>query len=237
MAAGPQPPGRSRCRDQRQDSGNQDYGTDRCRSAADGQRRPAAGGSADLEDAHRLGNVLDPLLAQRAQPDGQARADLIAHGTGEANTARFCERLQSGGDVDAVAEQVWSFDEDVSEMDADTKPHLLAGRATLVFFFNGVLYRDGAFDGIDRTRKIGDKTVAGGIEDPAAMRGDQSIEDDPVGLQPPQRADLVQPHQPAVLGNIGREDHGKLPLDYLDFFHRLSSRGADAAAESLHRRI
>ena len=36
----------------------------------------------------------------------------------------------------------------------------------------GVLHRDGAFDGIDRTRKIGNKTVAGGIENPAAMRGD-----------------------------------------------------------------
>ncbi len=107
-------------------------------------------------------------------------------------------------------------------MDADAEPHVLAGRAALVLLFDGVLDRDGAFDGIDRTRKIGDKTVAGGIEDPAAMRGDQSTEDGPVGLQPPQRADLVQPHQPAVLGDVGREDHGKLSLDYLDFFHRLS---------------
>jgi hypothetical protein len=122
-------------------------------------------------------------------------------------------------------------------MDADAKPHLLAGRAILVFLFNGVLDRDGAFDGIDRTRKIGDKTVAGGIEDPAAMGGDQSIEDGPVGLQPAQRADLIQPHQPAVLSNIGRKDHGKLSFDYLDFCHRPSSRGVAAAAESFHRRI
>src|ERR1700719_4693737 len=114
-------------------------------------------------------------------------------------------------------------------MDADAETHRLAGRVTLVFFFNGVLDRDGAFDGIDRTCKIGDKTVAGGIEDPAAMGGDQSIEDGPVGLQPAQRADLVQPHQPAVLGNVGREDHGELSFDYLDFCHRPSSRGADAA--------
>ena len=120
-------------------------------------------------------------------------------------------------------------------MDADAEPHRLAGRTTLVFFLNGVLDRDGTFDGIDRASKIGDKTVAGGIEDPAAMRGDQSLEDRPVGLQPPQRADLVQPHQPAVLGNVGREDHGELSFDYLDFCHRPSSRGADAATESLHR--
>jgi hypothetical protein len=69
------------------------------------------------------------------------------------------------------------------------------------------------------------------------MGGDQSIEDRPVGLQPSQRADLVQPHQPAVFGNIGRKDHGKLSFDYLDFYHRPSSRGADAATQPLRRRI
>ncbi len=170
-------------------------------------------------------------------PIGRREPDLVAHRAGEANTARFCERLQPGGDVDAVTEQVWSLDDHVSEMDADAEPHLLAGRATLVFLFDGVLDRDGAFDGIDRTRKIGDKTVAGGIEDPAAVGGDQSIEDCPVGLQPPQCADLVQPHQPAVLGNVGRKDHGELSFDYLDLCHRPSSRGVDAATNSFHRRI
>jgi hypothetical protein len=119
-------------------------------------------------------------------------------------------------------------------MDADAEPHLLAGRATLVFFFYGVLDRDGAFDGIDRTCKIGDKTVSGSIEDPAAMGGDQSIEDRPIGLQPPQRADLVQPHKPAVLGNVGRKDYGQLSFDYLDLCHRPSSRGIDATSKSLH---
>ena len=42
-------------------------------------------------------------------------------------------------------------------MDADAEPHLLAGRTTLVFFFNGVLDRDGAFDGIDRASKSATK--------------------------------------------------------------------------------
>jgi hypothetical protein len=110
-------------------------------------------------------------------------------------------------------------------MDADAEPHLLAGQATLVFFFDGVLDRDGAFDGIDCARKIGDETVAGGIEDAAAMGGDQSIEDYPVGLQPAQRADLVQPHEAAVLGNIGRKYHGELSFDYLDLCHRPSFEG------------
>ena len=47
------------------------------------------------------------------------------------------------------------------------------GRAILVFFCDRVLDRDGAFDGIDGAGEIGDDAVSGGIEDPAAMGGDQ----------------------------------------------------------------
>src|SRR5262249_7509890 len=68
-------------------------------------------------------------------------------------------------------------------------------------------------------------------EDAPAMGGDQSIENHAVGLQAAQRADFVQPHKPAVLGNICRENRGQLAFDHLDFCHRLSSRGANAEPE------
>src|SRR5262249_10999705 len=135
----------------------------------------------------------------------------------------------------AVAEQVLPFDDHISEMNADAEPHLLAGRAILVFFFDRVLDRDGALDGIDRAGKIGNDTVASRIEDAAAMGSDQSIEDRPVGLQPAQRADLVQPHQTAVLGNVGRKNRGELSFDDLIFCHLLSSKGADAATQMVRR--
>ena len=57
-----------------------------------------------------------------------------------------------------------------------------------------------------------------------AMGGNQPIEDRPVRLKPPQCAELIQPHQAAVLGNVGRKDRGKLSFDYLAFCHRPSSR-------------
>src|SRR5271165_951369 len=237
MLAGPQPPRGTRRRYQRQHGGSEQGGSDCRPSAAGGGWRPSARRSAHSEGAHRLGNVLDPLLAQSGQPDGQPRADLVAHRTRKANPARLGERLQPGGDIDAIAEQVLSLDDDVSEMDADAEPHLLAGRTILVFLFNGALDRDSAFDRIDRAPKIGDDAVAGSIEDAAAMDGDQSVEYHPVGLQPAQRADLVQPHQPAVLGDVGREDRGELSFDHLVFCHRPSSRGADAATESFDTRI
>jgi hypothetical protein len=56
------------------------------------------------------------------------------------------------------------------------------------------------------------------------MRGNQSIEDRAAGLQPLQSADLVEPHQPAVLDDVGRKDRGEFSFDYLGFSHRYSLR-------------
>jgi len=46
--------------------------------------------------------------------------------------------------------------------------------------------------------KVGDDAVACGVEDPAAMCGDQPVDDFAAGLEPREGADLVLPHQPAM---------------------------------------
>jgi hypothetical protein len=108
-------------------------------------------------------------------------------------------------------------------MDANAKPHLVSLRAVRVLFCDCVLDRDGAFDRVHGAGEIGDYAVPSGIEDSTAMGGNQPIEDCPVRLKPPQRAELIQPHQAAVLGNVGRKDRSKLSFDYLAFCHRPSS--------------
>ena len=75
-----------------------------------------------------------------------------------------------------------------------------------------LLHGDRAFDGIDRTGEIRDDAVAGSIENTAVMDGDQLVEDHPIRLQLPQRADFIGAHQTAVLGDIGGKDGGELPL-------------------------
>src|ERR1700758_1841495 len=108
-------------------------------------------------------------------------------------------------------------------MNADAEPHPLPVGTVLVLVFDRFLDRDGALDRIDRAREVSDDTIASGVEDSTAMSGNQSIENHPVGLQSAQSADLVQPHQAAVLGNIGRENCGELSLDDLAFYHPSSS--------------
>src|ERR1700732_2491053 len=61
--------------------------------------------------------------------------------------------------------------------------------------------------------KVGDDAVACGVEDPAAMWGDQPVDDFAAGLQPREGADLVLPHQPAVAGDVGGEDCREFSFD------------------------
>src|SRR5205823_3136675 len=103
--------------------------------------------------------------------------DLIAHHARDADAPGVGQRLQSRGDVDAVAKQVRPFDNDVTEMNANTQSHLLDGGAMLVFGGERFLDCDSAFDGVDRAGEVRYHAVPGGVEDPAPMRRDQSIED------------------------------------------------------------
>jgi len=98
-------------------------------------------------------------------------------------------------------------------VDADSKPHLLTGRAIRILLGYGVLHRDRTLHGIDSAGEIGDEAIARCVEDPASVRGYQGIDDAPVGRERAKGSYLVQPHQAAVAFDIGCEDRGKLPFD------------------------
>jgi hypothetical protein len=78
------------------------------------------------------------------------------------------------------------------------------------------LHRDSASDGIDRASEIGDDAVTGGVKDAAPMRSDQVVDNRPARFQPRKRADLVARHQPAVAGNVGRENRSEFALNRMD---------------------
>src|SRR5215469_9799134 len=122
-------------------------------------------------------------------------------------------------------------------MDADAEAHLLAGSSARVLIGNCLLDGNGALDRVDRTGKIRHYAVAGGIEDAPVMGGDQPVENRPVSLQPPQGADFVKTHQPAILGDVGREDYRELAFDDLVVCHRALLKGAHAEAERFDKLI
>jgi hypothetical protein len=100
---------------------------------------------------------------------------------------------------------------------ADPKSHLLIGRSISVLLSYGLLNFDCAFDGIHGAAEIGKNAVARGVEDPTAMRGDQAIDDDPIGREGAQGADLISLHRTAVAFDIGYEDSRELSFDPVGF--------------------
>src|SRR5437879_1543373 len=124
---------------------------------------------------------------------------------------------RASSDIHGVAEEIVALNDDVTDVDADPKPHLLTGRSISILLVYGFLHRDGTLQGIHGAGEIGDETVARRVEDPTAMRGDQAIDDDPIRGEGPKGADLIEPHQAAVRLDIGCENRGELSFDPLGF--------------------
>jgi hypothetical protein len=77
---------------------------------------------------------------------------------------------------------------------------------------------------LDRTHhraELDQHAVAGGLDDPPAMPGDERIGGGTMLAQHPRRAGLVLSHQPAVAGNVGGEDRGQFAFDRLSRHVRL----------------
>ncbi len=89
----------------------------------------------------------------------------------------------------------------------------LTRRSIRILLGYGVLNFDCTLHGIHGAAEIGKNAVARGVEDPTAMRGDQAIDDDPIGGEGLKGADLISPHQAAVAFDIRCEDRRELSFD------------------------
>ena len=72
-------------------------------------------------DADQSCDVLDPLLADVVEIERQPITDFFVNDVGDEYAARLCQPLQSGSNIDAVAINIVTFDEDIAQIDADAK--------------------------------------------------------------------------------------------------------------------
>ena len=77
--------------------------------------------AADTISTDRLGDILDLLLAEIGEDDGQFGADLVAHCAGDADPAGLGQRFEPRGDIDTVAKQILALDDDIADMHADAR--------------------------------------------------------------------------------------------------------------------
>ena len=69
--------------------------------------------------------------------------------------------------------------------------------------------------GIHRARELGQHAIAGGVDDAAAVLGDDAVHDLPPLGQAAERADLIQSHQPSVARHVRRQYGSELARNSL----------------------
>src|SRR5205814_2297170 len=69
--------------------------------------------------ANRADNVFNALLAQVIEDQVEPAGHVFLHPRRDANPARFGQSFKTGGDIDAVAENIAVLDNDISDIDAD----------------------------------------------------------------------------------------------------------------------
>ena len=92
------------------------------RGAPIGRRCAWSRRRANLENAipsYRVDDVLQVLLAEAVEADGQLVVHLIVDRAGDQDSPRVGQLLQSRGDIDAVAINIVALHHHVAEMDPD----------------------------------------------------------------------------------------------------------------------
>jgi len=144
---------------------------------------------------------------------------LIVGIAAERNATRLGKRLQTRRDVDAVAIDVVAFDDNVAQVDADSKDDALVFVGRRVALGHALLHRDRTGDSVDDAWELDQGAVTHQLDDPPAVPGDQGIDEfGAVRLKRGKRARLIFFHEARVTDHIGGKygsqasPHARSPL-------------------------
>jgi hypothetical protein len=163
--------------------------------------------------ANRFAETLDLLFAERHVADRELRFHLVIGRPGNGDAARPGERLYPVRDIDAVAMDVLTFDDDVPEIDADPEFEPLTRGQGRIHFRLLLLRVDGTAQGVNDTVELDQQAVAHGLDQTAAVFCDLRLEYLlHVALEAEARSLLVDLAQAAITNDIGDEDCSEVTL-------------------------
>ncbi len=125
-------------------------------------------------------------------------------------TAGLGEGFQPRGHVDAVAVNVRALDDDVPQVDADTKPDASLFGQIGLSLVHRLLDVNGTLDGLNDARKLGQEPVAHQLHDTSlALRDPRLHQLSTEGLQALERSRLILAHEAGIADNVGGKNGGK----------------------------
>jgi hypothetical protein len=168
----------------------------------------------NLKRPYWLLDILDCLRTEVGELQRQDFPHLIVSHTGDTEPSSLGKRLQSGGNIHPVAEQIAGVDHNVPDMHADSEVDVTALGKPGVYFGQGILSLHGTPDGVDRAAKLRQYAVARCIGDTPPMRRNEAVQDFPALRKSVESGDLINTHEAAVALNVRREDSGQPTLHF-----------------------
>ena len=161
----------------------------------------------DPEGADRPLDVLEREFTQRMELGLEPAFDRFADGARDDDATGRGLGFEAGRHVHAIAVEVFAFHDQIAEVQADPEHDARVFRLVAVGFSHGLLECDSGAERIHGAWELGQRTIAGQLDQPAAVPGQCRLE--PLLAVLPQarkRAALVPPHQAGVADDIGRND-------------------------------
>ena len=171
-------------------------------------------------DAHRPRDILELLFSGILKVHVELAAHLPIGVIRDADAAGLGDAFEPCGNVHGVAEDVTFLDHDVADMDAHAEFDALIGPYPRIALRHCALLLDRAAGRVHRTAELDQNAVAGALDDAATMFRDRRLQQfTAVSVEPGECSFLVDTHEPAIAGDIPRQNGRKPPLDTL-FGHR-----------------
>ena len=175
-------------------------------------------------DSDGVRDVLDLAVAERLIAANQFVLDLFVDASRDKKVSRIGNSLKPRCNVDAITIDVVGFDDDVSEIDANSILYPLLTWERRVTPDHALLDDDGAADGFDRAVEHSEKAVTRTFNKPSVMLDDRGVNElAPMSLHPRVRALLIHCHEPAIAGDISGHDSRETPWRPINWMGPISS--------------
>jgi hypothetical protein len=163
-------------------------------------------------DPDRIRDVLYFAISERLISTNQFVLYLLVDAAGDVNLARIGNTLKARGNIDAIAENVVCFDDNVAKIDANPKFNPMVLRHRCVASNHVLLDNDTASNSFDRAVENRNKSVTGGFDEPSVMPDNAGLYE--VTLEPLHakvRSFLIDLHEAAVARDIAGDNRSKTP--------------------------
>src|SRR5262245_8244384 len=146
-------------------------------------------------DTDGASDVFDGLFAQIVELKTELVLNLIMYDTRDHDAPRIGECFQPGCHINAIAINVVTINDDIADIDADTKLDAFLTRDIDVTLNHAPLDVDGTSHCVHDTSKLDQHAIASGLDNAATVLGDFRVDElFAVPLKLAERAFLIEAH-------------------------------------------